>query len=308
MYQYLGRPAEALTSYRAGADTLEALIAEYPALFEYRRSLAACLDGCGDALRTMGRTAESLPYFHRARAVWQQVIADNPSRYSEPISLATSHTRVGWALFVLGRLDEALEEYKGGVAIYQKIVDSHPRPLTHRTRHELSNILINMVEIERRKGRLAEARALCDRAMALREAVIAEFPEVLRYRVLMIECLLRSGQLRRASGDVSGAVADWRRAIAWCGSLPPRDGEPAVYEAACHAELAGVAGHDGSGVPASDAGPEGDQAVAILRPMVRAGRYGYALRLESGFDALRARDDFQSLVLDANFLSDPFAP
>jgi hypothetical protein len=180
--------------------------------------------------------------------------------------------------------------------------------LTHRTRHELSNILINMVEIERRKGRLAEARVLCDRAIALRGAVIAEFPEVLRYRVLMIECLLRSGQVRIASGDVSGAVADWRRAIAWSESLPPREGEPAIFEAACHAQLAGVAGRAGSGVPASDAGPEGDKAVSILRPMVSAGRNGYELQLESAFDALRARDDFRSLQLDANFPSDPFAP
>jgi hypothetical protein len=67
MYQYLGRPAEALTAYSAGAGILEALIAEYPALFEYRRSLAACLDGSGDNLRTLGRPRPSLITTRRGR-------------------------------------------------------------------------------------------------------------------------------------------------------------------------------------------------------------------------------------------------
>jgi serine/threonine-protein kinase len=308
MHQSLGRPVEALAAYRAGAGTLEILIAEYPALFEYRRILASCLDGCGDSLRTLGRTDESLPYFYKARTVWEQVIADNPARYSEPISLANSHTRVGWALYVLGRLGEAMDEYQVGAAIFQKIVDEKPAPLTHRTRHELSNILINMVEIERKRGRLGEARAICDRAMALRNAVIAEFPEMVRYRMLKIECLLRSGQVRMASGDVTGAVADWCRGIEWAEPLPPRVGEPAIYEAACHAELAGAAGREGSGIPSSDAGREADKAMSILRRAAGDGSYGYALRLESAFEWLGDREDFRSLLLDSGFPAEPFAP
>src|SRR5262245_30830547 len=183
----MARPAAAFAAFRAGLGTLEGLVERYPAVVEYRRFQARCLNGCGDSAQELGRPAEALSYFRAALAAWKKVVDDNPARYGEPVDLAGTHNRIGWLLFGMGRVTEALEEYQAAATTLQTIIGHFPPPYTHRSRSELSNVLINMAEIERRRGRLSEARALCDKAVALRGAVIAEFPEVLTYSVRMGE-------------------------------------------------------------------------------------------------------------------------
>ena len=110
----------------------------------------------------------------------------------------------------MGRIPEALEQYEAARVVLQNLLDRYPPHILPRTRSELSNILINIAELQRMQGRLTEARANCDKAVTIREAVIKEFPEVVGYRVRMGECWLRSGQVKLAAGDIPGAAAEWR--------------------------------------------------------------------------------------------------
>jgi tetratricopeptide (TPR) repeat protein len=247
-----------------------------------------------------------LPYFYAALAAWKKVVDDNPDRFSEPIELGGTHNRIGWLFFGRGRITEALEQYEAARAVFQKLMDHFPAQLLPRTRSELSNILINITEIQRMQGRLAEARANCDRAIAIRESVVKDFPEVLSYRIRMGECWLRSGQVRVADGYGPGAVADWRRAIALYEALPPRVGEIAMFEAGSHALLAGVASLGGSGLSADEAGSEAEKAMAILRRIVAEGYHAPELRNESCLEPLRGRTDFRLLMMDLAFPAEPF--
>ena len=256
LYRSMARPAEAFSAFRAGLDVLDKLVNDYPAIIEYRRFQARNLNGGGDSLQEMGRPDEALPYFRTALETWKRVVDDNPARYAEPIELATTYNRIGWLLFARGRMTEALEQYEAARAVLQKLMDRFPPHLLPRTRSELSNILINIAEIERRQGRLVEARASCDRAIALREGVIKEFPEVLGYRIRIGECIVRSGQVRLDAGDIAGATADWRRAVAFYEGLGDRGGELAFFEAGCHAMLSRAARLSGSGMSAADAASE----------------------------------------------------
>ena len=111
------------------------------------------MNGCGDAFKDQGRPDEALPYFREARAAWQKVVDDNPARYAEPIELGGTHNRIGWLLFGMGHMDRALKEYEAARMVFQKLIDSNPPQNVHRTRSELANVLINMVEIQ------AQARA-----------------------------------------------------------------------------------------------------------------------------------------------------
>jgi hypothetical protein len=177
-----------------------------------------------------------------------------------------------------------------------------------RTRSELSNVLINIAEIQRRQGRLAEARASCDQAIAIRKAVIKELPEVLGYRLRMGECLLRSGQVRLDAGDIPGATADWRRAIELYQGLPFRGGELAMFQAGCHAMRSSVAGMSGSGVSAAVGASEAEEAMVILRQIVAEGYHAPQLGNESCLEPLRSRLDFQLLMMDVAFPAEPLAP
>ena len=138
------------------------------------------------------------------------MVDDDPAQYASAVNLASCHDRLGWILFGSGRAEQALEQFEAARAILQGLLDKYPRNVLRRGRDTLANVLINLAEAQRSLGRLVEARANCDQAIAIRELVIKEFPQVLQNRIRMGECLLRSGQLRVASGELPGAVADWR--------------------------------------------------------------------------------------------------
>jgi tetratricopeptide (TPR) repeat protein len=307
-YRSLSRNSQAFAAFRAGLDIMDKLVAEYPAIVEYRRFHARCLNGCGGAAHELGRPDEALAYFDRARSEWQFVVDSNPDRASEPVELATTYNRIGYVFFGTGKTAEALREFESARAILQRTVDRFPPKVLPRTRSELSNILINIAEVQRRQGRPAEARAACDRAIAIREAVVKEFPEVMSYGVKMGECLMRLGQVKLAAGDMSGAVVDWQRAIASYESLPRYGGEYAMFEAGCHALLSSVAGLTGSGVSAADGRVEVEKAMAILRRAVDEGSHAPELKNESCLEPLRTRRDFQILMMDVDFPAEPFAP
>ena len=57
-------------------------------------------------------------------------------------------------------------------------------------------------------GRLSEARACCDRAIAIREDLVKGDPKNDDYAQGLAESLLRSGSVRAAAGDLAGAAAD----------------------------------------------------------------------------------------------------
>src|SRR5262249_9561584 len=154
----------------------------------------------------------------------------------------------------------------------------------------------------------AEARAQCERALALREPLVAAHPETPSYRSRLGEALLRFGQVRREQGDAAGAAADWRRAIALYEATPTLTGERTFLFSCCHAGLSGLAAQAGSGVSAAEGPAEADRAMALLRRAVAAGyRNPAAYRTESALDPLRDRDDFQLLMLDLAMPDDPFA-
>jgi tetratricopeptide (TPR) repeat protein len=300
VYSGMNRPAAALSAFRAGLDVLEKLVGEYPAVEDYRRSLAECCDGCGETLQELGRPAEALPYFRHELVAWKKLVDDNPDRMAEPLEVAKAHNRIGWLYFGLGRMTEALEQYQAARGIFRG--GQHPVTFT-----ELSNILINIAEIRRRQGRLAEARAICDEAISLRELAIKGAPNVPAYRVRMGECLLRSGQVRLAASDIPGAAADWHSAIQVYEGLPPYGGEMALFQAGCHAMLSRVAGTIGSGVSTAEGDFEAERSMAILRRIVAEGYHAPEISNESCLDPLRSRPDFQLLMMDVAFPGYPFA-
>src|SRR5262249_23661033 len=152
----------------------------------------------------------------------------------------------------------------------------------------------NRAEVLRLHRRLAEARASCDRALVIRQALVKTDSATTSYRSGLAESLLRSGQVRRSCGDVTGASRDWRRAIALYEGLPARTAEVALFEAGCHASLSGAAGLDGAGVSPLDGPCESDRGMEILRRAVAAGyRDADLMRTDAALDPIRSRPDFQ---------------
>jgi hypothetical protein len=159
-----------------------------------------------------------------------------------------------------------------------------------------------------RLGRADQARSLCEQSVVEREQLTANHPETPSYRLGLGEGLLRLGQARRASGDPTGAAADFRRACATIEAVPEMKGEFVFYLACARASLSNLAGTEGAGVPAAESSAEADRAMALLE---RAAGMGFrdpgTFRTELALDALRGRPDFRLLMMDLTFPERPFA-
>jgi eukaryotic-like serine/threonine-protein kinase len=159
-----------------------------------------------------------------------------------------------------------------------------------------------------RLGRPAEARAMCERAIALREVLVREQPSFPRYRKERGETFLRMGQVRAAQRDLAGASDDWRHAIALFQSVPNMESEYIFFHACCHAALLSMAGLPGTGVSAGDTDLEAERALALLRQAAGIGyRAPNTYRTETALDPLRGRDDFRLLMMDLAMPANPLA-
>ncbi len=221
------------------------------------------------------------------------------------MALAESLTNIGWSLWRAGMPADALAKYRRERAAWQELLDAVPTNGYYRDR--LANCETNSSAALVVVGRLGEARAACGRAIALREAQVKEFPDLSKNHQGLAESLLRSGQVHRAAGDVAGASADWHRAAAIYASHPPAGGEVALFEACCHAALSGIACAAGSGMSKCEESAQAQKAMSILRRAIADGyRDDELMRIEPGLDPLRARLDYQLLMMDLAMPTEPF--
>jgi hypothetical protein len=116
---------------------------------------------------------------------------------------------------------------------------------------------------------------------------------------------LRSGQVRRAAGDVARAAG--RRALQLLEGLPALSGRLGPVEADCLAMLSSIAGLEGSGVTDSEGAVEARRAIESLRRADDDGLRAAQVRAEPALAPLAGRDDFRLLMMDLAFPAAPFA-
>jgi len=259
----------------------------------------------GEILGRMGMWLAAKEAFENALSIAQKEADDHASISEIQTLMAGILREAGWDLWKLSRTAEALEVFGRERTIRHRL--GAGRRGDDADRDWLANCETNSAAALVRLGRLLEAGACCDRAIAIREELVKKQPMDHRLQQNLAESLLRSGSVRAAAGDAAGAAALWRRAAAKFASHPPQ-GESAVFRACCHGSLAGLAGAARAGVSAACGAAQAEEAMAILRREVAGGyRDVDLLRVEPGLDALRRRDDFRQMMMDLEFPVDPFA-
>jgi hypothetical protein len=123
-----------------------------------------------------------------------------------------------------------------------------------------------------------------------------------------VQALNGLGATRFAEGRAADAVASLRRAVAIGDRLRSTSSEVLYYLARCHVLLGGVAGATRSGLSAEEGEAELGRAMDTLRRAVAAGyRSVDWMRRDPDLGALRSRPDFQLLMADLAFPTEPFA-
>jgi hypothetical protein len=253
----------------------------------------------------LGLLREARAELEQGVSEWQSLAGERPTNQSlqwEPVRWSSRLARV---LLKAGRLDDAVKTQERGRTTLRRLESTETVDAYGRESAAVCETIAGAALLA--CGRLAEARDCCDHAIAIREELAKLNPENTGYAQGLAESLLRSGSVRIATGDVTGAATTLRRAAALYAAHPPHN-EPAIFHACCHGALAGLAGKAGSGVPAEEGAAHAEQAMAILQQVNASGyRDPDLLRFEPGLDPLRSRTDFGDVMLDQTFPSEPFA-
>ena len=210
-----------------------------------------------------------------------------------------------WATPLLdaGRSDGAPVEQERARAIFEDLVRANPTVLHHR--NYLTIALINVGDVLRDLGRLAEARDSYARAVALNDVPGQPRSTGLFFQSLLMFSLERLALANGLAGDRAGATADARRAVTLFEGLASRSNDEWL-----HTACAGR--RSGPGRPGQDgrAGRGGRPCpMAALRRAVAMGyRDSREFRREpTPLDLLRGREDFRLLMMDLESPADAFA-
>jgi len=272
------------------------LVDDNPNVLSFQFDLARIYDNVGILQRNMGKPYEQAEAALReALRIRRKLAADNPAVIEFQSYLARSLDWLGWHAQQAGRNKEAMEYYIQDEAINKKLAQAGTG---YDARGGLANIQVNMADILRKSGNLAEARILCEQAVKVNEELVKSDPNLLVPRRQLGESYFRLGQVHYDMKHLAEAAADWRKAIQQYAEFPVLNFERAFFRTCCHAGLAGLAGKPESGVSTEEGLAELENALVWLREAVKNFRNRDAYLNETGFDPIRKTPEFQSLMND----------
>jgi tetratricopeptide (TPR) repeat protein len=171
----LGRRAEALEAFRLGAEAVERLALDHPAM-PFPRTLSASLRAnAGGMLFELGRPAEALPEFERAEAAYEALVAADPADDYVVGGLCAARQGRALCLWKSERLEEALVVLARASEAQLRALAARPASPSYRWLGVKLREVEAEIELTRRNHAEAAraARALLDPALAPRQPLLA---------------------------------------------------------------------------------------------------------------------------------------
>ncbi len=306
MQRDAGHPEQALQSFRRALLIAEELADSNPTITAFASRLATCLNDIGDLHRQAGQTPEALRSHTRALSIFQKLVEANPNVTDFQSGLAGSHNYIGIVRSASGDAGEASRAYEQALAIRQKMAEANPK--APWVQSDLANCHSNIGYLERDQGRPAQSIKSFERALAIYQALAGANPAIAEFRSNLALCHINIGQLKRQTGRPAEALRSFREALALKESVP-QPGAAGLYDLACLlSQMSAIADAADSRAPSDGKRAMADRAMRALRAAVAAGfRDRKHIEKDSDLDPVRARADFQLLMLDLSFPADPFA-
>ena len=299
-----GRMAEAEAELRVALELRMKLVGEYPAVAEFRSRVGSSHHNLAFLLDQKGKAFEAEAEYRAAITHFQKLSDEYPAVTEFRRNLVDVNHNLGWLLSQIGKLAEAEAVDGMALAICQELAAQKPDATIYRKQQ--ANLENNLSVALRRLGRGGEARAHCDRAIALSSTVTKESRAEPSSDV-PAEYFMNRGLARSALGDLPGAAADLQEALRVYDAQSSRKGEEWFMSACCHAALADLAGRSRPHASRAAVLEQSGSAMAALQKAVELGyRKVYAYQSEDALDSLRSRNDFQLMMMDLSFPSEPF--
>src|SRR5262249_25507354 len=139
-----------------------------------RNELARSYHRLGSLLRSLGELARAAEAYGRARDIWQALAREHPGKSDHTVQLGGICNSIGLLEHLQGHYLRAIEHYRHASALLEPI---HQRePDNDDCLESLASSYDNLANSHRHLGQWREAVAACQRALPLRERLIALQP------------------------------------------------------------------------------------------------------------------------------------
>jgi serine/threonine-protein kinase len=303
---YADKPSEALTASEQSLAILTKLAEANPAVTEIQVDLARSHSNISRILR-LGRKTDARAALERSLVILTKLAEANPAVTEIQVELARSHQYIGWDSWLDGRATDALAAFEWALVIRENLAAANPT--VPGFRRAVGQSLTNLGRMRLATGQLPGAITALRRSLEIHEGLVRDHPTVTDYQSGLAYILSELGRARLHNGRPAEAVDSLQRANGLWYRLPTLRPEDRTFLVRNHALLAALATKPGSGLSATESRDEAERAMAALRQVVSTG-HGHGdlaiLRSDPDLEPLRARPDFQAVMLDLAFPADPF--
>jgi eukaryotic-like serine/threonine-protein kinase len=300
----LSNTDEAESEFRDALVLQQELADACPANINFRNQLAIIHIDLGWLLSKRRKVSEADDQYQKAKAILGKLTTDNPEVTEFQTQLAQVHSDLGSMMSAAGDQDGALAEHREALKIRQKLAEENPK--VPGFRRDVTRSLNSLGEVLLNAGRNTDAIDVMTRSCNVLESLVQENPSLPEFRNGLAFGFSNLGRARRRAGEHAPAANDLRRAIALREGLATLTPGTRYDLARNHALLAGLARESDSSVSPAEGRAAADRAVAEFKRAISQGLRIPKMETDADFDSIRSRSDFQTIVFDLAFPTDPF--
>jgi len=303
-----GHTDDALRRGELALTVFESLQRENAVSPDLRLHLGRTRTHIANLFRTLGRGREALLQYRNAVGTFERLISDYPNvtEYQGELASTLNNLATLWA--DAGRSNEAIGELRKSIVITERLTRDYPQVQKYRIFH--CSTIRTLGFTLRNLGKPAEAIIEAENALKMTEALARDFPSDPNFQNELATCHVLLASLHVALKKPVDAEREYRNAAELYRKTTTPDASSLYNEACVQSRIAALVSAGPNGTDPSgreEAARHADQAVRTLARSIAAGfRQPGAIRDDSDFEPLRARNDFQLLLLDAAFPIDPF--
>ena len=204
----LGNWTAAVDAGRIAVADWRALEAAHPGDADCRFGLAGALDAWGIVRLRSGDALGAKESHLEAIALIESMPAEARANRDVTIQLYNAHQYAGRGFELAGEVAAGVEQYRIAVEQATTFLDANPKDIV--ARHQVSVINNDWGRALRRSGRLAEASAAFERAMALTREVIERDPSNPFYVADLAACHAFLGRVHEMRKSFEAALGEYR--------------------------------------------------------------------------------------------------
>jgi serine/threonine protein kinase/tetratricopeptide (TPR) repeat protein len=210
--QRLEPSPDAATAFRQAIALLRELVADFPALAQYRRDLAISRSWLGSTLQAIGQLQEAERAYAEAITDYERLAADFPQVAQYRAGLASCRNILGNLLAETARPQEGEAAIRAAIAVTKQLIEDFPDITQYR--RDLTGECLNLGKLLQIAGRWREAETVYRDALVQFEKLATESSDQPDDREGLARCQNNLGVLLSQTGRPRDAEAAIRSSLA----------------------------------------------------------------------------------------------